>query len=295
MLLQIRHLIEYVLFRAAWLLLKLIPAEKAYDWGLGLGRVGARVLPGRKAIAVGNILAAGITTDRAEAERIAVHSMGHFVGHLLETIRAGDKITANWRNHVTIDMPDESWRLIDSGDEPMMILTAHLGVWEIGVASIAMFRPMIAIAQVLRNPYVNQFMRKTHFRGRMTVIEKNNGITPDVVRKWERERAVLGIVIDQKANGKSGIKLPFFGRETFMFTSPARFHLRTGHPMVFGYFVREGLFRYRMCGSEVIRYRATGDKEADIRELTKHLTGLLEQGIVRYPEQYLWMHNRWKA
>jgi len=116
-----------------------------------------------------------------------------------------------------------------------------------------------------------------------------------VMRKWDRERSALTIVMDQRPGGHSGIKLPFFGRETLMFTSPARFHLRNGHPMIFGFFVREGLFRYRMCAGEIIRHRATGDKETDIRELTRQLTGALEQAIIRYPEQYLWMHNRWKG
>jgi len=295
MLLQIRHLIEYVVFRAGWFLLKLIPAEKAYDFGLWLGRIGARVLPGRKSIAVGNILSAGITQDLAEAERIAIHSIGHFIGHILETIRAGDRIADNWRNHVTIDMPEETWRMMSGCEEPMMIVTGHLGVWEIAVPVISTFRPMIAIAQVMRNPYVNRFMSETHFRGRITVIEKSNGVTPDVMRKWDRERSALTIVMDQRPGGHSGIKLPFFGRETLMFTSPARFHLRNGHPMIFGFFVREGLFRYRMCAGEIIRHRATGDKETDIRELTRQLTGALEQAIIRYPEQYLWMHNRWKG
>jgi len=292
-LLRLRYLVEYVLIRFCWLVLSLIPASRAYDIGMAVGRRAFRVLGGRRRIAVANVLAAGITDDPTEATRIARDSMGHFVGHLLETVRAGDRIAARWREHVEVDMSEESRRVMMESDEPIMMLSGHLGVWEVAVPVISTFRPMIAVARVMQNPYVESFMAGTHFRGRITVISKNQGFSTQVMRQWETEKAALTIVMDQRA-GRSGIWMSFMGRPAKMFTSPARIHLKSGHPIIVGAFVRVGPFRYRMVVGDVIRYAPTGDREADVRAITAQTVAVLESCIRRWPEQYLWAHNRWK-
>ncbi len=291
---RIRHLVEYFFFRVLWLLLKVIPASKAYDFGLLLGRWGSVIVPSRKRVAIKNVLLAKITEDPQEAERIAVYSIGHFIGHILETIRAGDKIADNWREHVTVEMSDQQFAFMAACEEPMMITTGHLGVWEIAVPVISSFRPMLAVVQVMKNPYVADFVSRSHFRGRCTVISKKNGFTPKAMRQWEAEKSALTIVMDQRASGKSGLVLSFFGRPVSVFTSPARIALKSGHPIVFGTFVREGLFKYRMYSSDPIVCERTGSWDEDIKNLTQELVVHLEAAIRRWPEQYLWMHNRWK-
>lgn len=295
MLLNLRYLLEYALFRLAWGLLRLIPEQKAYSAGLWLGRLGARLVPKRKRIAVSNILAAGITKDAAEAERIAVRSMGHFIGHILETIRSGDKVAAHWRDHVAIEMSENWLDFIQGHDKPFMIVSGHLGTWEVAVPVISSFRPMIAIAQTMQNPYVARFMQRSHFRGRITVIGKERGFSASVIRQWQREKSALTILMDQRASGRSGVRLPFFGRETFVYTSPARIALKSGCPMIFGAFVRDGLLHYRMYSTDPLEIERTGDFDEDVKRLTALLLKHLEGCIRRWPEQYLWMHNRWKA
>ena len=129
----------------------------------------------------------------------------------------------------------------------------------------------------------------------ITVIGKERGCSAGVMRQWQREKSALTILMDQRASGRSGVRLPFFGRETFVYTSPARIALKSACPIIFGAFVRDGLLHYRMYSTDPLEIERTGDFDEDVKRLTALLLKHLEGCIRRWPEQYLWMHNRWKA
>jgi KDO2-lipid IV(A) lauroyltransferase len=137
-------------------------------------------------------------------------------------------------------------------------------------------------------------MRTHHFRGAITIIDKNRGFTSGILREWKKSAAALTVVIDQHAGRKTGMRVNFMGREAGIHTSPARLHLRSGMPVVFGAVIREAPFKYRLVGDDPIRFEPTGDREADIRELLTILNSRLEKIIREYPEQYLWAHRRWR-
>ena len=73
--------------------------------------------------------------------------------------------------------------LLDTPDVPIIIASAHHGVWEAATNLLSFARPMIAIARVMNSKLVANWMKKHHFRGKITVIDKNHGFTPDVMRQ----------------------------------------------------------------------------------------------------------------
>lgn len=287
---------EYLAFRMACLLYDLIPAAKAYDIGAALASSVYPLFRERRKIAVDNILKAHITDDADEADRIARKAFGHLAGHLCEALKVGQVVTPeNWRDHLVFDGPPETWKLLmESPQEPVMILSGHHGVWEAAATIISFTRPMIAVARKMNNPFVDRFLTRKHFRGAITVVPKKMGFSHRVIREWKEKGAAMTLVMDQHAGPRQGVIVNFMGRPASTHTSPARLHLATGIPILAGAFVRERAFQYRMISGLPIRFSPTGNRSHDEIELLTEINKRLEAVIRRYPEQYLWAHKRWR-
>ena len=290
--------IQYLAIRFGSFLYSLIPAYKAYDLGFGFAKLFYPVFKVRHRIAVDNILQAGITDDPRRAAEIARTSFCHFAGHLCEALKVREVITEkNWRDHVVIEgSKEDTWDLLmEKTDTPMMLITGHQGAWEAATTLIPFTRPMIAIARTMDNPFLTRFLQKNHFRGRITVIEKNAGLPPNVLRHWKAEKAALTLVMDQHSSDRHRVRSNFMGRPAYTQSSAARIYLKTGYPILVGAFLRDGPFQYRMLGTKPMHLVPTGDKQKDIETFVDEMNQRLEFLIRRYPEQYLWSHRRWRT
>ena len=263
----------------------------AYDWGAAFARALFPLFRKRRRIAVDNILKAGITDDPKEAHRIAKASWGHLVGHVCEALCVPHVITKdNWREHLDVSggHPDAVRALLDDTDRPIILVSAHHGVWEAATNLLSFARPMIAIARVMNNRFVARWMKKHHFRGPVTIINKNHGFTTAALRQWADENAAMTILMDQHT--AKGLPLTFLGRPAKTFTSAARLAVRTGRVVVVGSFVRIAPFRYRLVGGEPLTFK----KGDDVAACAQLLNDRLGEAIRQYPEQYLWVHRRWR-
>ena len=264
----------------------------AYGFGCGFAALLWPFFVGRRRLSVANILKCGITSDVREAKRIARRAWCHFAGHICEALCVPGVITAeNWREHldVTTDASPKIARLLlESPETPILLVSSHHGVWEAATNLLSFARPMIAIARAMNNRLVAGWMKKHHFRGPVTVIDKNHGFTPDVLRQWVETRAAMTILMDQHAS--KGMRLEFLGRPAKTFTSASRLAIRTGYPVVVGSFVRVAPYRYRLVGGDPVTFA----KDADRAAATQLLNDRLGEAIRKYPEQYLWMHRRWR-
>lgn len=263
----------------------------AYGFGAGIASLLWPFFPRRRRLAVENILKCGVAADRKEARRIAKASWRHLAGHVAEALCVPNVVNAgNWREHLDVSgaSPEAVRLLLEETETPIIVASAHHGVWEAATNLLSFARPMIAIARVMNSKFVENWMKRHHFRGRITVIDKNHGFTPDVMRQWRRENSAMTILVDQHT--KKGARLRFFGRVAYTFTSATRLAMRTGAPMVVGTFVRLGPYRYRLVGGDPVRLPRDADRDA----ATQLVNDRLEAAIREYPEQYLWFHRRWR-
>ena len=263
----------------------------AYDIGCGFAACLWPFFPLRRRLSVDNILKSGVTADPAEARRLARRAWCHLAGHVCEALCVPQVVgAANWREHLDFSEADPAAvkLLLDSPDKPVLLVSAHHGVWEAATNILSFARPMMAIARVMNNRLVAKWMKNHHFRGPVTIIDKNRGFTPDVVRRWLSSCSALTILMDQHAS--RGEKLTFLGRPALTFTTAARLAIRYGVPVVVGSFVRTGPYRYRLVGGAPLVF----DKTADRAKATQVLNDRLGDAVRRYPEQYLWAHRRWR-
>ncbi len=245
----------------------------------------------RRRIAVSNILKCAITSDEGEAKKLAKKSWCHLAGHIAEALAVPGVVNRdNWREHLDVSEadPEAAKLLLDTPDTPILLVSAHHGVWEAATNILSFARPMIAIARVMNNKLVANWMKKHHFRGPVTVIDKNHGFTPDILRQWKETNAAMTILMDQHTS--KGVMLTFLGRKAQTFTSATRLAMRYGYPIVVGSFVRVAPYRYRLVGGPPLRFSKEDDRDA----ATQLLNDRLGEAIRKYPEQYLWAHRRWR-
>lgn len=265
--------------------------EHAYDIGCGIAALIWPLMKKRQKIAIENILRAKITDDPEEAKRIAKKSFCHFAGHIGEALFVPGIVNKdNYREHFDFSeaSPVAAKLLLDTPDEPILIVSGHHGVWEAATNTISFARPMIAIARTMNNPLAQKFLKKFHFRGPVTIIDKNNGFTKPIMEQWKRDNAAMTILIDQHYS--KGSLLKFMGRPAMCHTSAARLAIRTGRKIVVGSFVRLAPYKYGLVGDDPLQF----DKDTDRDAAAQMLNDRLEKAIRAYPEQYLWAHRRWR-
>ena len=266
-------------------------AQRAYGIGAGFAALVWPFFRSRRKVAVTNLLRGRVAADEAEARRIARASFCHFAGHVAEALCVPLVVNReNWREHLDFSEidPETAKLLLDTPDTPILLVSSHHGVWEAATNVLSIVRPMYAVARVQNNRLLAGWMKKHHFRGPVTIIDKNRGFTPEVLRGWQAANAAMTILMDQYSHG--GSLLRFFGRPARTFTSAARLAIRTGLPVVVGSFVRIAPYRYRLVGGAPLRFTKADGRDA----VAQILNDRLEAAIRRYPEQYLWIHKRWR-
>ena len=108
-----------------------------------------------------------------------------------------------------------------------------------------------------------------------------------------RQGKIVAIFVDQRERKKSQVNVDFFGKKAPTTPSPVVFSLRTGAPLVPLFTVRENKAHHRVIIGAPLVPTSTGDIEKDLETNTETYTKILENMIREYPDQYLWLHNRW--
>jgi KDO2-lipid IV(A) lauroyltransferase len=274
-----------------FLLYRLVPANKAYDFGASLAKLIYPLFKKRRKVAVDNVLKVGITNDYKQADKIARTAWGHLAGHICEALKVPGVVNKdNWKDHLDFSDADPVTvkLLLEETDKPIILVSSHHGVWEAATNVLSFARPMIAIARTMNNPVAARWMSKYHFRGPVTVIDKKHGFRKDIMDQWKRENSALTILMDQ--HYAKGLPLMFLGRPAKTFSTAAKLAIREGKPIVVGSFVRIAPFKYRLVGGSPLMFSSNDDKE----KVTQILNDRLGDAIRKYPEQYLWMHRRWR-
>ena len=110
-----------------------------------------------------------------------------------------------------------------------------------------------------------------------------------------RKNEIVGILPDQDINSLKGVFVDFFGRPAYTPVAPVRLALSTGSPIVVNFLIRQPSGRYRLVLGEVIRPKIEATRDEAVRKYTEAWMKQFEEVIRRYPDQWAWMHNRWKT
>jgi len=290
--------LEYAAVRIIFGVIGILPRRTALAICRLISSIAYRVLGSLRRVGMRNLEIAfpeKSELERAEILKGTFQSLGRV---LAETSHFGKMTPADVERLFRLDLDDESRELYRKQKEHgrgVLITTGHLGNWEMLVFGFAaIHEPISYLARPLDNLMIEEMTLRIRTRFGNRPINKTNSAMTAV--KILREGGILGALSDVNAHPKEGVFVPFFGVPACTISGPALMAIRSGAYIfpAFCIWDREQK-NYRFVHGKVIEPADTGDRKADIAATTAAYTAEIEQLIRKYPEQWLWIHKRWKT
>ena len=287
-----RYLSEFAGLFLARALIRALPMPISLWLSARVGDLTWLFMPKRRQIAIDNILQAHVADSHRDAAKIARASFHHFAAFAVEAILAETRMREdNW--HTIVDM-SEAQELLELARQPglgFILMSAHFGNWEVPGQVLSYYKPMVAVARRMNNPYTDRLVQSRKLGHQFRTIPKQE-ITGTMLANIIKQGNILAMLIDQHARYR-GMIVPFFGRPASHHTAAALLHLRFGTPLRLACCVRLGPLRYKLITRPVVRPEGPRDSAA-IAAILHIVNGHLESFIRAHPEQYLWSHRRWR-
>lgn len=263
-------------------------------WWFGL--LLSKALNKRRQVAIDNVKLAFPDLSEAAARQIARRSIQNAAMTLFEFIRLASATPQEISDYVSWDGMEHILAAREKG-RGVILLTAHLGNWELMGASAAQAFPTTVVARPTSNAGMENHILQVREHGGLKVISKHESARASLEEL--KKNHALGILPDQYA-GPDGLLLPFFGHPTRVVSSVARFSMMSGAPIVptFATRRRPWLSDGRIAARVAPGYCIENDRkrrEELVREGTLRTIADLENIITRYPDNWMWIHRRWRA
>lgn len=284
-------MVSYYLLKAISAIVCLLPRGFAEVLGLGLGNFAWLVIPRkRKVLAHDQIVACLGVTDE-EAERIAKASVVRFGPMLFEVLRF-PVIKKDPQAYVRIEGLEKLQQGMAEG-RGAVIASAHSGNWELMGGAFAMAGiPLVGVAMKQRSSGSDRFINEYRTLIGMHITYKT-GVREmfDMLKKgW-----AIGLIMDQDTNRHDGLVLDFFGQPTNCTPGAASMARFQDVPIFTSFMHRDAQGRHTLFVEGPFHVEKTKDKREDVRQMTQFLTHEIEKHVRRYPEEWFWLHDRWKS
>jgi KDO2-lipid IV(A) lauroyltransferase len=175
----------------------------------------------------------------------------------------------------------------------VIYVTGHIGNWELMGHAVAARYNLSVIAAPIEPEQVNDMIVDLRAgMGVKTILRGRPGASRELVRVFKENR-IMGILIDQDTDVESAF-VDFMGRQAWTPTAAASMALKFGAPVIFGYVHRGKDNRHTVVIEGPLDLIQTGDRDKDIIANTAMLTKMIENAIQKNPEQWVWMHRRWR-
>ncbi len=176
----------------------------------------------------------------------------------------------------------------------IIVFAAHFGNWELQVASFPLLvEPLAVIYRPMDNAILEDITRLARTAGGNRLVNKRGAIKEST--QILAAGGSIGIMADQNMNWQSGVFVDFFNRPACTARAIAGLTMATGASVLASFMVRQPSGRYRLIFAPPVEIEQTGDPEQDILINTQKFTAILEKMIRQYPDQWLWLHHRWKT
>src|SRR5450432_4217910 len=286
----VAHRAQYAALRAFAWLLGLLSWRAATNLAGSIGTLFYSPLGIRRRVAEKQIAAAFPERSSREVSRVARESYRHLGLVAAETALFSRLDGPGILSHMEGIEGLELFVKQRAQGRGAIVLTGHVGNWEIGGAAIAASGiPIDVVVRLMGNPLFDDYLTGTRNRLGMTVVRDRDAVRHTA--RALRDRHVMAFLIDQSGLHIASSFVPFFGRPAKTPRGPAVLALRLNVPVFFGVSIRRPDGRYHMTISEIATERTT---DTDVDAILKEYSRLLEHFVRLAPEQYFWQHRRWK-
>ncbi|MEO5356942.1 MAG: lysophospholipid acyltransferase family protein [Nitrospirae bacterium YQR-1] len=298
---KLKWLIEYFAVLVLFTLAGLLPNRGIRILGTITGDMLFRFVPKRRSIAIENISSAFPDKSQAEVTTIARESCRSFIMSFLEmiknrsTFKTPEAFRKAHKSTTHIEMLFKKAKDIHDSSGGCIFLTPHIGNWELlpHVSSIVGIA-LVVVARPLDNPYLEKLIYSSRTDTGQVFIAKTNAMFK--LQETLRRGKSIGMLPDQSTS--KGISVDYFGRKATATPIPAMLSVLYKKPVVVCACVRQkandGTFT-GFVSDPIYPLSSYSSEKAEIHRITGEITKAMEHIIREYPEQYLWIHNRWKT
>ncbi len=295
--------LEYIPVRLLFAILGWLPRRTAVRVGMFIGRLGYKLAGGLRRIAHRNLEIAfpeKSETERHEIARGSFENLGRVLGELTQFPRA---TPATLRGMIEFQFDSEENKASDerktldaerAKGRGILLVGPHLGNWEMGVfAYSALEDKLTYLARPLDNPLIEEFTVRLRTRFGNQPIDKNNSVSKAMAIL--RDGGILGVLPDVNVLPRDGVFVPFFGKLACTTSGVAMMAMRTNAmilPMCCVWNTETE--KYDVLFGKLVEQPNSGDRHRDVFEMTAAFTAEMERFIRAYPDQWLWIHRRWK-
>ena len=271
-----------------------LPKGWALRLGSGIGMLCYYFIKKRRQIALNNLqIAFGNRFTNPQRTEICKASFINVGKTCIEFLRFPKLNTENIWDEVTVEGAENLHTAL-AGGKGAIVFLPHFGNWELLSLVYGALIPdrAKAIAFPLKNVPLNTYIWRHREQMSLKLIPRKRAIR-ETLGALKNNKAV-GFFADQNA-GPEGIFVNFLGKSASAARGPATLALRTGAPLIFSLSIRQPDDRHHVYISPPIHPNPSDDFERDVETYTAQMLNHLEAYIHKYPEQWLWLHNRWKT
>ena len=268
-----------------------LPRKIALSFGAFLGSIAYRFAAAQRTLAEKHINLSLELNDETSAKCLVRRCFQNLGKNLTEFIRFPHTSSEKHREIVTFEGKVYIDRALAQG-KGAIILTGHFGNWELLAASLAeQVAPLTPIARRLRSRRLDAMVSSWRKAAGYSTIDRDNA-PRDILRCLKRNE-LIGVLADVDTS-VDGVFVDFFGRSAYTPYSPVAMALKTGAAILPTFIVRQPDDSHRVVVEPPLDLKRTGDRDQDFQINTQMFTKIIESYVRRYPEQWIWMHERWK-
>jgi Kdo2-lipid IVA lauroyltransferase/acyltransferase len=288
---------DWIEYAPVWLVVRtlgVLPRPLARAIGMAIGRCVYWLHPRLRRVALRNLELAFPEMTTPERQRI-LRGVYNTLGRQLADFTHLPGMTARNVSDLVVYDGIENYLAAQQRGKGVLFVTAHLGGWELGSYAHALYgHPIKIVVRGLDNTLLDGFVERWRTRSGNQTFDKGDFARGLLAAM--RAGETVGILMDTNMTPPQGVFVPFFGIPAYTASGLARVALRTGAAVVPGFTVwDEKQRKYKICFDPALPLVRSGDDEADVVANTAAFTAIIEKYIRRYPEQWLWVHRRWKT
>jgi Kdo2-lipid IVA lauroyltransferase/acyltransferase len=285
---------EYSLALLIVRLFAAMPRRIAYPTAKTLARLGFHLARRQRRVGLHNLQMAFPELSQNARERILRGSFENLGRLLVEFTHMPELNKGNICRFVVHDGLENYLEGLRRG-RGVIFMTAHFGAWELSSFAHAVHGyPLRFVVRPIDNPRVERLISTYRTRSGNIPIERRSAAR-DILKALRQNEAV-GILFDQNTTRSEGVFAEFFGIPAATTPALALFALRTGAAVVPGFLIWDSSLRkHRLRLDPPVQLSETGNLDHDVLENTKVFNKILEGYIRSYPDQWLWIHRRWKT
>ena len=288
---RIKNTLIFKVVKSAFQILKSISIQKLMSSVPLLARITFWVASRDRARAIAQIQQA-LNISEPEATLLTKKMFEHFGKVAMEWIHKETLLS----QHPDLQLSEEHQLLFKqalSEEQGVIAVTGHIGNWELLAQMVAKAQfPVVSVARPTYDPRLTRWVDSMRSNQGMKVLWRGSSSSPREILRVFKNNQILGLLIDQDTKVQSTF-VPFFGKPAATPTAAATLALRKNTPIIIGWLHRTAHgFKPHF---ERYHYESTGDNPADVRRITAEITQRLEFAIREHPEQWVWLHKRWKT